>query len=186
VKVVAPECWLDGTGRPKSGVYLVCDEYGNVPRFEHKPFRMKDVTQWRSTIAAIQKNISYKIVMESVHRWSVDAYKSYIESFEASRRKKFMHKNEVDQNRIIQEAKRQSELEIFLEKIAVEPAIIRVRRILNQYSHRKFELKLPENFIIIMILTSLDYFIKVCPKDQEFLPVPDPKISPPYNSFSKF
>lgn len=185
VKVVAPECWLDGTGRPKSGVYLVCDEFGNVPRFEHKPFRMKDVTQWRSTIAAIQKDISYKIVMESVHRWSVDAYKSYIDSFEASRRKKFMHKNEVDENRIIQEAKRQSELEIFLEKISVEPAIIRVRRILNQYSHRKFELKLPENFIIIMILTSLDYFIKVCPSDHEFLPVPDRKISPPHNSFSK-
>jgi hypothetical protein len=185
MKVVAPECWLDGTGKPKSCMYIVCDEFGNLPRFEHKPFRMKDVTQWHSTIAAIQKDVSYKVVMESVHRWSVDAYKSYIGSFEASRRKKFMHKNEFEEKQIIHEAKRQSELEIFLEKISVEPAIIRVRKILNQYSHRKFELKLPENFIIIMILTSLDYFVKVCPSDQEFLPVPDLKISPTHNSVYK-
>jgi hypothetical protein len=88
VKVVAPKCWIDDTGRPKSCVYVVCDEFGDVQRLEHKPFRMKEVTQWRSTITAIQKDISYKVVMESVYRWSVDAYKSYIGSFESARRNK--------------------------------------------------------------------------------------------------
>jgi hypothetical protein len=90
-----------------------------------------------------------------------------------------VRQNQVDIKQSIQEAKRRSDHENFLVKISGEAAIIRVRKILNQYSHRKFELKLPENFIIIMILTSLDYFVKVCPSDQEFLPLRDVKISPP-------